>query len=331
MNRLRFSALLVLFTAHAAAAAVRLAVFSRRQGEKTLRPPGYRSRIVGLSFLSAMLLAGCIVIPYPTSKEPLPFDDEALARITPGATSRDEIIAQFGEPFAERSGRAVALYGLSRKVGGMFVLSRSNPDIFDTIESEHLLLVRYDENEKVQALDTFRFGSLRLSPEGCAEDGLCVRPRFVRRNDAYLAGAYFYDTPENDAAARTFEIPPDRCGVFVYYDANMRDDDMRVFDSADADRAMQIDKSGYLFRLHDPGTVGVGAAFRVNSFDFWTVSVPSGTRIASDLEFHCVAGQAQFVEVRLTMGWTQPEIVISLEAPGEGTAALERRRLMLDF
>lgn len=127
----------------------------------------------GLSILLTIKLSGCLIVPFPTMVEPLPFPDEETSQIVPGITSRQKVIDLLGEPDFERPGSSLVLYGANRRVAGVFVVAPQQALGVGPIKTGHLLVLVYDENEMVLEADIFRKALFRNNSEVCIASGVC--------------------------------------------------------------------------------------------------------------------------------------------------------------
>lgn len=269
-------------------------------------------------------------MPFPTTVEPLPFPDEETSQIVPGVTSRQKVIDLLGEPDLEGPGSSLVLYGDDRRVAGVFVAAPQQAVFAAPIETGHLLVLGYDENEMVREVDLFRKGLFSSSSEVCTVSGVCIKPRISNAGGVFrILDAKFYDTPENDAGAKSFNVPPDRCAVYVYLDTNFwAGNTVLVHSVGHSAPKMRLDKSGYFLWLRDSGSLRIVASDQLHSGK----PVPPGKQVESNIEFDCQAEQAYVIKTTLRWDWGEGkhDLRLSLDEPTEGAAALRKRRLMID-
>jgi outer membrane protein assembly factor BamE (lipoprotein component of BamABCDE complex) len=103
------------------------------------------------------LVAGCLAIPIPTPEHGLlegrgMIDDAAIQRVTPGVTTREEVLLQFGEPDAALRTEQVFVYRWSRiqgyvpwAIGGYYTGAAG----IIIVPRVHLLLIEFDEGGRV--------------------------------------------------------------------------------------------------------------------------------------------------------------------------------------
>jgi len=282
------------------------------------------------------LVTGCVVTPIPTTVEELPFSDEDIRFIVPGTTSRGQIEAAFGEPDIVRIDSKLAVYGKARRVAGLFGATMGKGSIAP-IETLHLLAVRYDANQHVNAVDVLRLGTGALDDTDCTADGFCIEPRFESgratswiwdHEGSVLAKAIIFDNPQNDAAAKSFEADSNSCSLYAYHNESLLGNrDILVYRNAPHTEPVIMDEDGFLHWRNDPGLVFVSAGVIPRQES-------SSVRVKGDMqkfEFPCDAGKQYFIEIDLREGWFKFVLEISLDDRATGLAAVRGRRLMLDF
>jgi len=234
------------------------------------------------------------MVPFPTRVEPLPFPDEEMLRIVLGVTSRQEVIDLLGEPNFESPRSSLVLYGGNRKVAGVFVVVPHTAG-WGPIATGHLLVLGYNENGTVRDFDLFRKGVFGNNREVCTVSGICINPRISSVDGVFhIVDAEFYDTRENDAVAKSFDVLPDRCAVYVYLDTNFwAGNKVLVHSAGHPAPKMHLDKSGYFLWLRDSGSLNVSASDELHAGN--RLPPPPGKQAKSNIEFDCQAEHAYFV------------------------------------
>jgi len=281
-----------------------------------------------LTVLLALNLSACLIVPFPTTVEPLPFPDEKVAQIAPGVTSRQQVIDLLGKPDIEGPGPSLALYGDDRRIAGVFVVV---PEALGAvpIKTGHLLVLNYDENALVREAELFRKGLFRNNSEVCTISGICIKPRIDSTGAKFrILDAEFYDTPENDAGAKLLSVPPDLCVVYVFLDTNFwAGNKVLVHSVGHPSSKRHLDKTGYLLWLRSPGFQHIVASDEMHSGK----PVPPGKEAESKFEFDCRAAQSHFIRATLRWNWGEGKhhLELSLDDPAEGAKALRKRRLVV--
>lgn len=280
--------------------------------------------------LICLTLSGCLIVPFPTTVEPLPFPDGETSQIVAGVTSRQNIIDLLGEPDFEGAGSSLALYGDDRRVAGVFVAVIPDEVGVLPIKTGHLLVLRYDESETVQQVDLFRKGLLRKHSEICTTGGICIKPSISNDKGAFrILDAKFYDTPENDAGAKSFNAPPDQCAVYVYLDTNFwAGNGVLIHSVGQLPPKTHLGESGYFLWLRDSGFVNIVASDEMHSGR----PLPPGKQVESNIELDCRAERAYIIKTTLRWDWGEGKhsLRLSLDEPTEGETAIRKRRLMIE-
>ena len=299
-------------------------ICDQRQLRRTLR----RSFRSGLLVVLALQLSGCLILPFPTTVEPLPFPEQEMSQLVPGVTSRQKVIDLLGEPDFEGVSSSLALYGDDRRIAGVFVVAPQQAVGASPIKTGHLLVLSYDESEIVREVDLFRKGLLRNNSEICTTSGVCIKPRISNSDGVFrILDAKFYDTQENDAVAKSFDVPRDQCAVYVYLDTNFwAGNQVLVHSVGHPSPKMHVVESGFFLWFHDPGPFSLVASDQLHS----GTPVPPESLAESSIEFVCQAQQAHIIKATLRWNWGEGRnnLDLTLVEPAEGRVALRRRRLM---
>jgi len=149
-----------------------------------------------------MVLPACISIN--SNGEPEPFEDENVAFIEIGETTKTEVEAELPLPMKSQDGDSW-LYAKSRGELHWEMILVAPDTGAETVRygttDYRYLLVRFDENDVVTELVSSR----SENPSGCNRAGVCVTQHI------YM----FPASEEQDRAAKLFDVPRNRCGVFV--------------------------------------------------------------------------------------------------------------------
>jgi hypothetical protein len=283
-----------------------------------------------MTILIALNLSSCIAVPFPTKVQPLPFPDDQTSQLVPGVTTRPEVIDLLGEPDFEGAGSSLAIYGDDRRVAGLFVAAPQQALGTLAVKTSHVLVVSYDEKKTVQEVDLFRKGLFGNDSEICTTSGICIKPRVNDESgELRILDANFYDTPENDAGAKSFNVPRDRCAVYIYLDTNFwAGEKIHVRSVGHPAPKRHMDKTGFILWLRDSGSLKVVASDQLHSGK----PVLPGQQAMSDIEFECLAENAYVIKTTLRWNWGKGihDLTLSLDEPTEGLAAIRKRRLIIE-
>ncbi len=284
----------------------------------------------GLAILLTLSLSSCFVVPFPTTIAPLPFPEKEMSQIVPGVTSRQKVVDLLGEPDFASPGASLVLYGDDRRVAGVFVIAPQQAVGASLIKTGHLVVLGYDESELVREVDLFRKGLFRNHSQVCTVSGVCIKPRISNTDGAFrILDAKFYDTPQSDADAKSFDVPTDRCAAYVYLDTSFwAGNTVLVHSDDDPTHKARLDESSYILWLHDSGSLNIVASDQLHSGK----PVPPGKQVESNIEFDCQAEQAYVIKTTLRWDWGEGKhsLKLSLETPNEASVALRKRRLIFD-
>ena len=111
-----------------------------------------------LSFLSVMLLReSCILLPIPTEEDKIlagrPVTEAQLSFLVPKITTREEVVEHLGNPDIIWEDARVFIYNWEMRQGILFWAAGayySGGAGMKDITRHHLLLIQFDEQEKVQ-------------------------------------------------------------------------------------------------------------------------------------------------------------------------------------
>ncbi len=241
-----------------------------------------------------------------------PFKDEKLAFIEIGKTTKEEIATAMSDfPMKTDEGEVrVKLTPQKYRGGDWWLYARAREELQWTVlagtDAEEIgdvdyrfLLIKFDNNGIVAGYELSSSDGY-----GCNRYGVCVRwPDYT-----LLA-------PEDeDRVVKQFDIPADRCGVYVYGRGPIWLDGHRV--------GWLLDKKQFFFWQLDPGVH----------------QLASRSPDVSDqkpIEFSCAAGGLYFFEVRRkTRGFPfRMHLALEIEQPDavKGREAISKRQLTLNI
>lgn len=206
------------------------------------------------------------------------------------------------------------------------------------VETDHLLVVRYDSGHTVQAFESLMFGTGIRRKELCTAQGLCIKPTFRYTTGkswmwdygkSALAGAILFERPQQDTAAKTFATPDNQCALYLYHSESLLGNrDIKVERTGTDSLGLMMDEEGYLYWLVDPGPVGVAVSVLPYLPARGQAEVP--VQGEPRFEFQCEAGQRYFIHIDLAEGWFKYVLNIVLADSETGKQAISRRRMMLD-
>jgi len=255
--------------------------------------------LVALPF--PIVLAACIALPIESGGEE-PFADERLTYIEVGESTKEDIATAMPRPMKFLGGD-LWLYARSRtEQKWLFLAATPSGGGAETIGGVdyRFLLVRFDENGIVSGYET----SSLEKRDGCNRSGVCKS-----------GTSYSLFAPEDhDRVFKQFNIPPGRCGVYVY--GKQRG---KIPISVDDQSVGWLQDKVYVFEELDPGIHELIAA-NINYVGH------------EPMEFNCVAGSPVFFEVK-TKGpglfGGRFEVEVMQRDASEGRQAIARRKLML--
>ena len=263
-------------------------------------------------------LSACI---FPTQlPDEEPFKDEKLAFIEIGKTTKEEIATAMSDfPMKTDEGEVRVkltpqkyrggdwwLYAQTREELVWVVLAGTDAEVIGDVDYR-FLLIKFDNNGIVAGYEL-------SSSEGygCNRYGVCVRwPRYT-----LLA-------PEDeDRVVKQFDIPADRCGIYVYGGGPIWLDGHRV--------GWILDKKQFFFWQLDQGVHQLASSLSPDFAD-------QRQDVAfSSIEFSCAAGDLYFFELKTkSSGFftKRYRVWIEIEQPDAvtGRKAIAKRRLTLDY
>jgi len=248
-----------------------------------------------LAFLSA-----CIAFP-TSSGDKEPFAKKRLAFIEIGKSTKEDIATAMPQPM-EFLGGDLWLYSQSRREGKWFILVFLGTDgiMEETGEIDYrFLLIRFDENGVVAALETSR-SERRI---GCNRSGVC------RIGTTYMLIA----PEEQDGAVKNVIVPENRCAVYVYGESRA----MFHFWLDGQNVGGLPGKKGFIFEQLDQGTRQLRVAGENNGHD----------RLVN---FNCKSGRSVFFRVQTTRSRVYSKrLAVVQRDVYEGRQAIEKRKLML--
>jgi outer membrane protein assembly factor BamE (lipoprotein component of BamABCDE complex) len=190
--------------------------------------------VILISLLTlALTMQGCLYIPPVkiSSDEAIPFDDVPLNALQAGVSFKDDVRAKLGAPSIEFGSGSVwvyedvfhedwfyifvmgSLYGGGEVAGG-----RYEKDI------PYFLVIRFDEagnlasNKLIQLGDDYYdFKKATRCKEGLCASWLATRDQDGTQIHEYRGIYSVFAADPVDAWTKQFQVPADRCGVYVYW------------------------------------------------------------------------------------------------------------------
>jgi hypothetical protein len=270
-------------------------------------------------------LSACIIIPVERGDEEL-FKDERLTFIEVGKSTKEEIATAMSDFAMEKDEGEVSvkltpkkfrdgdwwLYTQSRKEAKWFFAAAAYGRAdYGTIGGDvdyRFLLIKFDNNGVVAGYELSS-----SEGTGCNRYGVCVR-----------WSRYMLLAPEDeDRVVKQFDIPADRCGVYVYGKPKSA---VPVWSYVpiwlDGDRVgWLLDKKQFLFLQLDQGAHQLA---------------PRSPDVADQrpIEFSCAAGRLYFFELKpKRSGFFRPRFWIEIEQRDavKGRKAIGKRQLSLSM
>ncbi len=272
-------------------------------------------------------LSACIAIPIQLPDEE-PFQDEQLAFIEIGKTTKEEIATAMSDfPIETDEGEVrVKLTPQKYRGGDWWLYAQTREELkwffiygwpggggdAGTIGDVdyRLLLIKFDNNGIVA-----EYALSSSEGNGCDRYGICVR----------VSHYTLLASEDEDRVVKQFDIPADRCGVYVYgksYVYQKRWVAVPIW--LDGHRVgWHLDKKQFFFWQLDPGIHQLGSR---------SLDVPD----QSPIEFSCAAGSLYFFELeRKTRSLWQPGISFWAEIEQrdavKGRKAIGKRQLTLNI
>ena len=272
-------------------------------------------------------LSACIAFPIQLPDEE-PFKDEKLAFIEIGKTTKEEIATAMSVfPMKTDEGEVRVKWTPQKYRGGdwwLYAQTREELQWFFVVLYEfgttpdkdyRFLLIKFDNNGIVAGYEL-----LSSERSGCNRYGVCVRwPRYT-----LLA------SEDEDRVVKQFDIPADRCGVYVYGESAavpIRLDGHRVGSILDKKQFFffQLDQGVHQLAPHSPG-FSDQPPNQLGGLE--------GTTEKWHVEFSCAAGDMYFFELTLKRsGFFRKRFWIEVEQRDAvtGRKAIAKRRLTLNI
>ena len=247
--------------------------------------------------LLALVASGCVYIPTPGTK---PFDEEVVARIVPGKTTRTDVLASHGNPdyrylddrlfaYFDSQLKGVAIsYGIGANFKGYY------------------LLVEFDESGAVAAA-----GRVTANPEQLnfleslayghdTDDKSCIATGFCLAGQPVSGGSYgvpLFVPEKMDAVAKRFKTDPTSCTVYLAIPPMAR---LHTPDFAHAPAMFDLDGRLIAKVPYDAGA-GVFYRFRIDPGDHVLRQILTNSHVKpfkeqQPKEFSCKAGDTRFFE-----------------------------------
>lgn len=158
------------------------------------------SSVFAVVAVCCFMLSGCIVIPVPINEDPY---EETIPGLQPGITSKDQAIAQFGDPVEKYQQDSEFVYtALAESWKILWVGSRSGG--LDTINSRHVLILSFDEENILTGFNVDKAGD---NFGDCTKAGICL---------GESGNIMRYADVAKDTKAKEFLISNDQCGVYLH-------------------------------------------------------------------------------------------------------------------
>jgi hypothetical protein len=246
---------------------------------------------VGLMLLS-LALSGCIPVPRFVEE---PFQEDVPGLIA-GLTTKDDVLQLFGEPGATYEQESVFVYAKFQET-----ITFIGPDM--TFGNQHFLVLSFDQNG---VLGEFSIDTDAPDFRGCSASGWC---------SAYGARVLRLADSGQDAIAKRFLSPGDRCGIYIYGPISPL-----VAVSIDGQSIGGVFSKRYFqFWKVDPGTHEVALVLQPGEEERW------GLKNLPSVSATCAEGELVFI--RLKKGWTRA--FLKVVEPSEGRKQIEERRLIV--
>jgi hypothetical protein len=262
------------------------------------------TRLVAALPLFAVLSA-CIAIPVGLGGEE-PFTEEDLAVIEIGESTKEDIEAAFEQPMQFQDGN-IWLYVRAREEAewAYVWLIPDNPEGTMGDVDFRYLVITFDDNGVVTGYEK----SSSENVVGCNQSGVCLLEW----------STYMMLAPEEeDQAAKQFDQPADRCGVYVYAGRSKS-----VTITLDSRRIGGLfDKDYFVFEQVKPGAHRLSATYW-NEFS---------ARFDGSNEFSCAAGSSVFIEINAKRRGplsSHFKVEVSRRDASEGRQAVAEREWIL--
>lgn len=273
-------------------------------------------------FVLVTVLSACIAIPTKSPDEH-PFNDESLAFIEIGTTTKEQVdAAMLNFPIPEGqitmtpslkltpkqfNGGDWWLYPQRRGTWKWFVCAGTTAGgdcgATDRGERDYFLLIKFDDHGVVSDYDVSSLGS-----NGCNNSGVCMG-----------VGQYMLLAEEGqDDLAKTFQPPNDGCSVYMYAKVglSMEDEPFPIKVSFDDDPVISlIDDDGFLHWRAENGQHQIKIQDR-DWNPFWRVA-----------EIDCQPGDTLFVKFSISR--KGKDISTGLGEDSKGRREIEKRRLVV--
>lgn len=255
-----------------------------------------------LVFALGLLIVGCVPIPISTQ----PRFSEATLIKAKQAKTRDEILTLLGQPDARRAEREF-YYGWANSYYAVaWAIPYGGAGIFHGSSGFSLLTVEFDQN------------------------GTIVRSELNPGSDAYLdyvAGAAQIRLPmilaseSEDAEAKLFHPPPDRCAIYVY-GSGMLPLMSLTFDNHGVVKVLASLWHAYYVVIYAKAGPHQITTTNPGPRDL-------GKNQSATLDIECTPGAVLFARVWIDSGWDGDGSVIERVDDREGREAVRQHRRIL--
>lgn len=290
----------------------------------------YLFAIVALAFLQ-----GCVSVP--THAKEKPFNEDQIVLTETNNVTKDDVLRRLGQPSVVRNDGALFLYHTEAKVGvqidaraylfysafalAAYTYSGGLLDITDLPEQAEIvidnkmksyyLIVEFDADDNVMAAEA-------LSGSKPGElSGYSIEENYIYEQRRKTRKLILYDTPEEDAAAKRFELPVEGAVIYAYLDKSLASNG---YVSIDRQSEEYANGDGFFRWEVDPGNHRVGA-----QRDMYR-----GT-IEKSLNLRCKAGQTYFIRLKPTSPklYDDMALEVSVVDNKEGRREISKRKLIL--
>ncbi len=230
-----------------------------------------------LLLIKASFLSACIYIP---TFEEEPYKEEDRVAVQIQQTTREQVIALFGQPTVSRENDQIWIYNEARLKGIIWIL----PDKLAPHLDFQFILIEF-ENDIVSNIEYIEDVIGFSKNSGCSSSGICLRSGFLGEDPSEML---ITSKGEHDRMAKGFRQIPEMCSLYIYTE------ELGAKVEIDSKLHFMIDDT-YFHALFQPGikTI-VYPALPPQAFGGFYMP----REVIERLQFECQAGSIKFLELQ---------------------------------
>ena len=243
------------------------------------------------ALLASVAVGGCIAIPIPSLHDP-PYEIGWNVILTPGTTTREDVVKDLGEPTVRYcDGHEFVYVAFQQRAVLLIAAGVPSPMVpvgamsYSRLGKDHVLRAQFDEQGVLREYELNKAKSGWFG-DNCTASGVCV-----------LVGMpYRYAPADVDAQAKRFEPVVGRCAVYAYWGSEPIS---LAVDGKPA--APLVETDGFVWLVLEPGphTFTAAPSPGRRKYDDWfsaNFDEPSGLeKLTGTLEAECEPGSLLFL------------------------------------